>query len=626
MPAYTSPAMEAARPRGRRRRARRGTVDRPLNTRLVRVSSLVLAPVTLALLFSLSATGALPRPALEPVFDATAAVAVAEELSTEFPSRVPGTTDASNAARWYSETIARLGLETEEDVWSADLVDLGEVELRNVLTVIPGRSEEAIVLVAHRDNNGAGNPSRDNVSGTAALVELARAFAPQEALPAALPNRTLVLVSTDAGAYGGAGADHFARTSALARQALAAIVLDDVGSEGRPRIALAGDGSSSPARTLVRTASARISEQTGQVPSIPSVLTQLVDLGIPFAAAEHGPFVAEGVAAISLTTRDPARANAPNLAGELSERRLGQLGRATEALVGSIDASIGAAFRTPDSIFLEERAASGWTVRLAFVVAIVPFALGILDLLARGRRRGLPFRPAVRALRTRLFFWMWAGALLWAGGLTGVLPTGAALPLPPSSAFIVDSNVAGIALLAIAFALGWLVLRRPLVALAQPAAEERLAGYTCALAWLGAVAFVVALTKPFALAFILPSLYAWLWLPLQAQLWQRVGIYAIGLIGPIGGILLLGRELGLGPTDTALYVAGLATVGYVSLFSVLLAFAWLTAAAQLGALAFGRYAPYASGEQPPPPGPVRTAADGLRRRIDDRGSGQARSR
>ncbi|CAN5273264.1 hypothetical protein BH20ACT13_BH20ACT13_12160 [soil metagenome] len=582
----------------------------------------MLAPVALALLFSLSATGALPRPPLEPVFDASAAIAVAEELSTEFPSRVPGTGDAANAARWYSETMAGLGLDTEEEVWSADLVDLGGVELRNIVTVIPGRSEEAIVLVAHRDNTGTDKAYGDNASGTAALIELARGFAPQEALAASpLPNRTLVLVSTDAGAYGGAGAVHFTRTSAYVREALAAIVLDDVGADGRPRIALAGDGSRSPARTLVRTASARISEQTGQAPSIPSVLTQLVDLGIPFAAAEHGPFVAEGVAAISLTTRESARANARDLAGGLSEQRLDQLGRATEALVGSIDASVGAAFRTPDSVFLEDRAASGWTVRLAFVVAIVPFALGTLDLLARGRRRRLPFRPAVRALRTRLLFWSWAGALLWAGGLTGVLPTGAALPLPPSSAFIVDSNVAGIALLAVAFVLGWLALRRPLVPLEQPAAEERLAGYTCALAWLGVVALVVALTKPFALAFVLPSLYAWLWLPLQAQLWQRVGIYGMGLVGPIGGILLFGRDLGLGPADTALYVAGLATVGYISLFSVLLALAWLTAAAQLGALAFGRYAPYAGGAEPPPTGPVRTAADGLRQRIDDRSAG-----
>ena len=576
----------------------------------------MLAPVVLALLFSLSPTGALPRPLLEPVFDASAAVATAEELSTEFPSRVPGTEDAANAARWYSETVAGLGLETEEEVWSADLVDLGEVELRNVVTVIPGRSEEAIVLVAHRDNRGAGETSGDDASGTAALVELARGFAPQEAGPTPLPNRTLVLVSADGGAYGGAGAAQFARTSTHAQQALAAIVLDDIGMDGRPRIALAGDGSNSPAPTLVGTASARISEQTGQAPAIPSVLTQLVDLGIPFAAAEQGPFVAEGVAAISLTTRDAK--DAPDLSAGLSERRLSQLGRATEALVGSIDASAGAALRTPTTVFLEGRSASGWTVRLALVVAIVPFALGLLDLLARGWRRSLPFRPAVRALRTRALFWLGAGILLWVAGLTSVLPTGAALPLPPSSSFIVDSNVAGIALLAVAFVLVWLALRRPLVPLEQPSAEARLAGYTSALAWLGAVALVVALVKPFALVFVLPSLYAWLWLPLQAQLWQRVGIYALGLAGPIGGILLLGRELGLAPADTVLYVAGLAIVGYISFLSVLLALAWLTAAAQLGALAFGRYAPYAGGVEPPPAGPVRAAAERIRRRIDDR--------
>ena len=614
--------MEAARPRGRRRRARRGTVDRPLNTRLVRVSSLVLAPVVLAILFSLSATGALPRPQLEPVFDANVAASVASEFSTEFPSRVPGTDDASNAARWYSETISALGLGAEEDVWSADLVDLGEVSLLNIVTVIPGRSDETIVLVAHRDNAGTDPRKRDNASGTAALIELARGFAPQGALSAPLPNRTLVLVSTDAGAYGGAGAVRFARTSPFAREALAVIALDDVGADGRARIALAGDGSSSPARTLVRTASARISEETGQPPAIPSVLTQLVDLGMPYAAAEHGPFVAEGIAAISLTTRDPAsdRASSAGLPEALSERRLGQLGRATEALVASIDASIGGAFRTPDSVFLEERTASGWAVRLALVVAIVPFALGVLDLLARSRRRALAFRPAMRALRTRMLVWLWAGVLLWAGALTGVLPTGAALPLPPDSSFVTDPNVAGIALLAVAFVLGWLLLRRSLVPGAQALAEERLTGSTCALAWLGVVALVVALTKPFALVFILPSLYSWLWLPLQARPWPRVGIYLLGLVGPIGGLLLLGREVGLGPVEAALYVAGLSTVGYVSLFSVLLALAWLTAAAQLGALAFGRYAPYAGGSEPPPPGLVRTAVDGLRRRIGDRGA------
>ncbi len=569
---------------------RRGTVERPLNTRLVRVASLVVVPAIFAVLFALSPTTELPRPQLAPVFDADAAAALATELSTTFPSRVPGTDEAASAARWYSETLAALGLEVEEDVWSADLVDLGEVELRNVITVVPGRSEEAIVLVAHRDNAGTGGRRDENASGTAALIELARGFAPQRAVPAPLPNRTLILVSTDAGAYGGAGAARFARTSPHSAEALVAIVLDGVGGAGRPRIAIAGDGASSPARTLVKTASARVAEEVGRPPAISSILTQLVDLAVPYAPEEHGPFVAEGIAAISLMTE--ARSDAGGLPDALSEARLGQLGRATEALLSSIDSSVGVAFQTPDALFLEDRAASGWVIRLLLIVAIAPFVLGVLDLVARGRRRRLSPMRAVRALRTRLLVWLWGGALLWVGGLTGALPTGAALPLPASSSFVADANIAGLAVLALAFVVGWLIARRPLIPAPRPTPEERLAGYTCALAWLAGVALVIALTRPFALAFVLPSLYAWLWLPLRSRLWQRAGIYVIGFVGPAAGIFLLGRQIDLGPADTALYVAGLATVGYVSPYSVLLTIAWLAAAAQLGALAFGRYGPY----------------------------------
>ena len=172
--------MEAVRPRTRGRRLRRGTVERPLNARLVRVGFVVVAPAILAFLFSISTTGTLPRSPLEPLFDGPNAATLAQSLSTEFPSRVPGSEGAAQAARWYSETIAALGLHPEEDVWTEDLADLGHVELRNVVTVVPGRSEDTIVVVAHRDNAGPSRAIGDNASGTAALIELARGFAPQD--------------------------------------------------------------------------------------------------------------------------------------------------------------------------------------------------------------------------------------------------------------------------------------------------------------------------------------------------------------------------------------------------------------------------------------------------------------
>jgi hypothetical protein len=335
------------------------------------------------------------------------------------------------------------------------------------------------------------------------------------------------------------------------------------------------------------------------------LLTQLVDLALPLGAGEQGRFLAAGVAALTITTQERGDPAVPvgDPTAPLSVERLGEIGRATEILVGSIDESVGAAFRTPDSIFLSDRVASGWAVRLTLLVAVVPFALGVLDLVVRSRRWRLPLRPAARALRSRVLFWLYAGVLLWLAGVAGILPTGSALPLPTYSSVVTDWPVAGLGLLVIALAAGWIVGRRRLVA-SSPSPEEQLAGYAVALAWLALVAVAIGVLKPYGLVFVLPSLYAWLWLPLRTRLWTRAGLFFLGLIGPVAGLVLLAFELGLGLVDTLLYLAGLATVGYVSLGSVLFGIAWAAAAGQLGALALGRYGPYAAGAEPPPAGPV----------------------
>lgn len=603
--AYYSPAMEAARLRTRGRRLRRGTVERPLNARLVRLGFLVVVPAFLAFLFSISTTGALPRYPLDPLFDAESAASFAETLGVEYPSRVPGSEGAVTAAHWYRETVGSLGLQSEEDVWSEELADLGTVELRNIVTVVPGRSEETIVLVAHRDNAGANEPLGENASGTAILIELARGFAPQELGPDPLPQHTLVFVSTDAGAFGGAGAARFVAESPFARNAIAVVVLDDLG-RGRPRLAVAGDDPVSPARTLVRTAAARVAEEVGVSPSLPSIPAQLLDLGMPFALGEQGRFLAAGLSAVALTT-EAGSGSASGAGSTTPVERLGGLGRATETLVSSLDTSVGGALRTPDSIFFADRAASGWTARLTLVLCVVPFALGVVDLIVRGRRRGLPFTPALRAQRSRLGVWAFGGGLVLLGAAVGILPTGAPLPLAPYTSFFESQSIFGVLVLASAFALGWLVARRHLVDGSPPAPEERLAGFVVALAVLGVVAVGLAAFQPYALVFVLPSLYAWLWLPLEARLAVRAVVYGVGLAGPAVGLVLLGRELGLSVLDAALYVIGLFTVGYLPLGSALLGLAWAAAATQVAALAVGRYAPYAAGAEPPPAGPLRRA-------------------
>jgi hypothetical protein len=599
--------MEAARLGTRSRRLRRGTVERPLNSRLVRVGFVLVVPALLAFLFSVSATGTLPRSSLEPLFDPDAAATLANSLSIEYPSRVPGSEGAVDATRWYAETVRSLGLTADEDTWTENLADLGRVELTNVTTVIPGRSDDAIVVVAHRDNAGADRTPGDNASGTAALLELARGFAPQETGVGPRPEHTLVLVSTDAGAYGGAGAERFAGTSPFAESAIAVVVLDGLDGPGQPRIAIAGDGPVSPSRALVRTASARVAEETGVAPELASVPTQLLDLGLPFAAGEQGRFLRHHISAVTITRSDPAAAAAGSTAAVGTER-LGELGRATEALLDSLDASAGAAYRTPDSLFFSDRAASGWTVRLLLVLAVVPFALGVVDLLVRIRRRRLPLAAALRALRTRVGFALLAGALLWIGAVAGLFPAGAALPLPPYADIVELPPITGLLVLGGAFVALWLAARKRLRASSAAVSPvDRLTGLAAALALLGLLAIALALTKPYALVFVLPSLYAWLWLPLEGRAWQRATLFAVGLAGPVVALLLLANELGISAYEAVLYLFGLATVGYLGLGSVLSILVWLAVAAQVGALASGRYAPYAGGSEPSPPGVLRRA-------------------
>ena len=604
--AYYSPGMDAARSRRRGRRQGRDDADTSTHTRLVRVGLLVTAPAIIALLFAVSVPGALPPAPLEPLFDGEAAAELATTLSTEYPERIPGTIGAEGAARWYGETIRALGLATDDDAWEADIPDLGRVTLRNVVTVVTGRSEETVVVVAHRDNAGADRPHEDNASSTAALIELAKGFAPQEVGPDPQPQRTLVFVSTDAGVYGGAGAERFARTSPYAAAAVAAVVLDGLDDAGRPMLSIAGDDPVTSAQPLVGTASARIAEHAAKTAVLPDLLTQFADLATPFSASEQGRLLANGVAAITISTEEHHRGVSTGAApGSVSPERLEALGSASEALVDSLDASIGAPFRTVDSVYLHGRAVSGWAVRLTLVLLVVPFALGLVDLIARARRRRVPLKPAVRGLRTRLLLLLFGALLVAVGTLTDVFPTGDPLPLPPFSPYVTDPSIAGLSVLAILFAVTWLVGRRRLVPVGHVSGDDRFAGLVAGLVLLGLVAIVLAVVQPYGLAFVIPSLYAWLWIDPGSAAWRRIALFFVGLAGPLLGVALLGRELGLDAFETPLYVLGLATVGYVSISTVILSIGWLAAASQVGAVAFGRYGPYAGGSEPPPRGVIR---------------------
>jgi hypothetical protein len=226
----------------------------------------------------------------------------------------------------------------------------------------------------------------------------------------------------------------------------------------------------------------------------------------------------------------------------------------------------------------------------------------------------LPLAPALRSLRSRLLTALWCGVLLWLATLAGILPSGAARPLPPAGPSATDWPVVGLAVVGLLAIAGWLVARPRLRRLRAPLPEEELAGYAVGLGALGVIAVGTAAASPLALPFVLPSLYAWLWLTqlhATGRRWVKDVLFGLGFAGPLFALVSLETRFDLG-LDVLLYATGLASVGYLPWTRVVLFLAWAAVAAQVGSLVVGRYAPYADGATAPPRGPAR---EGIRRLV-----------
>jgi hypothetical protein len=580
-------------------------MERPVNGRLYRGTWLLVGLPLLVAAFSVARPTPLPR-AFLPEFDGQATKQLATELAQNNPNRFPG---ALGAVQWFKEQLAPYGLPIRTERFSAVIPGHGRVHMQNLIAEAVGRSPRTIVVMAHRDNDGTGSGANDNASGTAMLIQLARAYGtpPGVSAGALHPNHTILFVSTDGGAFGALGAADFAAHSPLRHDVAAVIDLDSVGGPGRIRLELNGDTPRTPSGTLVETAAARIAAQTGRPPVRDSILRQLVDLGFPYSLYEQAPFIAHGIGAVTLTA---ANDNPPDPVNDVPQRlrvdKLNQIGRSAQDLLGTLDEGLEFAQGTSSYLYLGVRLIRGWAIELVLIACLLPFLVSAVDLFARCRRRRIPLAPALRALRSRLGFWALVVILFELFGLLGAWPDGAPRPVSPRSAAATNWPVGWLLVLALLALGGWLVTRERLLPRRQASGEEELAGHTAALLALGALSLLVVATNPYTLLFLLPSLHAWLWLPQVRRMSAavRVGVFALGLAGPA---LLVGEfagRYGLG-WDAPWYLAELRVVGYVPFVALPLLVVWLAGTGQLAALAVRRYGPYPAAAELPPRGPVR---------------------
>ena len=596
--------MTAASPVPERRRSRPGSLERPINARLYRGTWLLVGLPLLLLAFSVARPPALhAQKSLPPAFDASQTAATAKDLASNYPDRRPGTLDARGAAAWFRQQLDPYGFKVHADPFTAT-VNGRRTTLVNLVTAKRGigLSPPEIIVMAHRDDGGNGNGLNDNASGTAALIELARSYAPTAAAQRTSIPYTLVFLSTDGAEDGALGAAHFAAEQGHTN-IIGIVNLDSIGGHGRPRLVFGGNTSRSPAPGLVETLRAALAQRGNGEPSRASGLQQLMSLAFPFDPYEQAPFVSRGIPAVTVTTAGARPPDGQGHETRLDVGRLGTVGLAAQDTVDAMEQGVSLAQGPASYVFLGSRLIRGWTIEIVLVAMLLPFLAAAVDLFARCRRRRIPIAPALRSYRSRLGFWAWVGAVFLVFGAIGLWGDADGHAPPLSSVSWPGGALVALVLLAGA---GWLVARSRLLPRRPIRPEERLAGHSGALLALGVVGLLVAATNPFALVFVLPSLHAWLWLP-QVQTRQaavRASVFLVGLAGPAYLVWSFATHYGLG-WDAPWYVLELFAVGFAPLPLFLISLGWLAAAGQLVALSAGRYAPYPEPEERPRRGPLR---------------------
>jgi hypothetical protein len=531
--------------------------------------------------FSLASQPSPLRSMLAPdAFNGPRAFAGLQALATRFPDRRPGSAGDTALAAYIAHTLnsssalpaaggaptpAAGGFQVSTRQIHEQTID-GARTLTTVIAERPGStSMSPIAIVAHRD--AAARGSAAELSGTAALLELARVFSQSET------RRTIVLVSTSGGSGGDAGATDFAQHDAHPLDA--AIVLGDLAGEiaRKPFVLAFSNGPGVASDALQLTLGAAISQEVGASPGGTSDAARLAHLAFPFATGEEAPLNAAGVPSVLVQVSGE---RGPSPGERTSAVRLLNFGRAALSAIYALDEGPDVA-RGSTHLLLGRKLLPGWAIRLLALALLLPPLLTSIDALARLRRRHEPIlRWVVWTLSGALPFFTCALFAILLGVLGIVAAPATQLPAESLSA---DASAAG-AVVSAAFVLAlallaWPALVRRLALPLRPSAEG--AGLAVMLVWLAA-ALLAWVFNPFACLLLVPAAHLWL-LAVEAARrggWALMRARGAALLAILAGALplvllltLYARELGLGPVGLAESVVLTLAGGQVGPFAAL---------------------------------------------------------
>ncbi len=556
--------------------------ERMLDPRVYRAAFAPLLLVGVVAAFSLVDR---PRPiqtTLAPdAFDGPRAFATLQRLTARYPDRRPGDAGdeavAGAVARSFRGSFCNRGQGCSgvsvRRFRAATIT--GDRMLTDVVATRLGKPGPGIVVVAHRD--AAGRGAAAELSGTAALVELARVFGGRQT------QRTLSLVSTSGGSGGAAGARRLAEDLPAGNpEPDAVIVLGDLASQRLRKpvvLAWSSDSSLAPVQ-LRRTVEAAVRLETGSDAGTPHAFTQFARLAFPFALGEEGPINAAGTPAIALQASGE---RGPTTDAAVSAERLRLFGRAALRTVDALDNGPSLKTGPRREVVLRGKVLPSWAVRFVVAALLLPALLAAIDGWARVRRRhtavgvwlgwlavlALPFALALGLAR-----------LLGALGLLSAAPDGALV------AGRVPTDGVAIAVVGLIFVLGWLAIRPFHHALGVRGAPD--GPGPAAAVGLGMVLLtgIVWALNPYAAAVLVLPAHLWLLVPSLERIRRPVAVALVvaGLV-PVAVVLAVyAVAVGASPTQlpwSLVLLVGGGQVGVPALIALSALGACAVAAARL---------------------------------------------
>ena len=361
-----------------------------INLRIYRASLLLVPLAIAAAMFSLESIpeGRVSTTAPD-AFDGSRVAAAARQLAKQAPNPAPGSASDAEVARKVGQQFGQIeGSQVTEQRFKAQY-EGEEVELVNVICVLPGETEDQVVLMAGRD--AARGPGVGTAfASTASLLEIAASFG------GSTHEKTLVFVSTDGTGLGAEGARRFSSGYSDIGRVQEIVILSQPAAL-RPRQPVLIPWSAGPQSAsieFVQTVSLAIENETEASPTDESAYSELSRLAIPSGLGEQAPLLEDGFDAVRISSSgelppDPID-DGPK---DISATSLGRFGRSALATMLVLDSSAEPFEHGPDAyIGLFDNLVPGWALALISLSLILPLLLTALAALVGQVRRG-PEQP-----------------------------------------------------------------------------------------------------------------------------------------------------------------------------------------------------------------------------------------